>query len=306
MARFSPHLKSLHNALDAKSAEEAANGLVQSGRMTAFSLQALCRLYSDADPKFGEMRSDFKGLEDGIGAYDKWKTIYEAALDEKSDEETLARLKKDRDEALATFTKQLVDKGWIKTGDAPSRLDTIDAFLKGYKWLTRDGDRNQVLESISDELKGIKKTTYDMTILEEGDGLHQLRRDIRWVLMESMVVNGLVVYKDDSVKCPLPAYEKLLSAPIATSKYTAFKGSSVEPNPCQLDKCVVLAAAQAVEDLGQLKDQAEREVNIKNGADIVPADLQPRAKAIYDDLVKNNVAGVLKDEVDACQATLKP
>ncbi len=81
LARFQPYLKTLQSTLESgRPTEEIANQLLSSGRPAAFSLQALCRLYSDSDPKFKEIRDDFKGLEDGIGAYDKWNGIYQAAV----------------------------------------------------------------------------------------------------------------------------------------------------------------------------------------------------------------------------------
>src|SRR4051794_19230571 len=73
LARFTQFIKSLKAPLaSGKPVEDVAQTLLGSGRPASFSLQALCRLYEKSDPKFASMRDDFKGLEDGIGAYDKW------------------------------------------------------------------------------------------------------------------------------------------------------------------------------------------------------------------------------------------
>ena len=56
--------------------ESVADAIVDGpARVAAYNLQALCRLYASEADFFGKMRDDFKGLEDVIGAYDKWKTV---------------------------------------------------------------------------------------------------------------------------------------------------------------------------------------------------------------------------------------
>src|SRR5213592_4660910 len=108
LARFKPYMTTLRSTLESgQTNEQIANTLLSSGRPAAFSLQALCRIYSDADDKFKDIRDDFKRLEDGIGGYDKWNTIYEAAVSEHKDQATLDRLKGQRDSALTTFTQML-------------------------------------------------------------------------------------------------------------------------------------------------------------------------------------------------------
>ena len=294
-ARFTPYLNTLKSTLESgKPTDEIAKRLLDSGRPAAFSLQALCRVYGDADPKFKEMRDDFKGLEDGIGAYDKWYTIYQQALSENKDAATLARLKQQSDDALAEFTKLLTDRQWLTTGGAPTRLSTIETFLNGFAWGTRADDRKRVLKPMIKELKDIKETTYDMKILEVGNGIHELRRDIRWVLIEQLALNGMITTKDD---CPIPAYASIPN----DNRYGALHASPSEPNPCQVSGCLVFAAAKTVSDLGDLKDQAEVEVNIANGADVVPERLQPAAKAIYDGIVQNDLVGKYQEQLEACR-----
>jgi len=131
LARFAPYIESLKATLESgRSTDEIAESLLGSGRPTAFNLQALCRLYKKADPKFDEMQSDFKGLEDGIGEYSKWYEIYRTAQSEGRDAATLDRLAQQKADALASFTKLLTNRQWLTEGGAPTRLQTIEAFLK--------------------------------------------------------------------------------------------------------------------------------------------------------------------------------
>lgn len=299
LARFAPYLKTLKTTLESgRPTEEIASSLLQSGRPAAFSLQALCRVYGKADPKFKEMRDDFKGLEDGIGAYDKWNGIYQEAVSQHRDAATLERLKAQRDQALTQFTKLLTDKQWLTTGGAKNRIQMTQEFLDGFDWKTRADDRKLVLKQLIDELEDIKATTYDMKILEYGDGIHELRRDIRWVLIEELALNGMITVKEG--ECPIPAYASIPS----DGRYGALRSSPTEPNPCQVSACLVYAAAKTVSDLGDLKDQAETQVNINGDSDVVPEPLQAPAKAIYDGIVQNDLVGQYATQLRACKDAL--
>lgn len=301
LARFAPYLKTLKTTLESgQSTEQIASALLSSGRPASFSLQALCRVYSKADPKFKEMRDDFKGLEDGIGGYAKWDDIYQSAVREGKDAATLARLKTQRDEALTKFTKLLTDKKWLTTDGSPTRLKTIQEFLDGFDWKTRKDDRKIVLKQLIDELEDIKSTTYDMKILEYGDGIHELRRDIRWVLIEQLALNGMITLKDAGEACPVPAYASVAN----DGRYGGLRETPTEPSSCKISGCLVFAASKTVNDLGDLKDQAEIEVNINGDSDVVPERLQAPAKAIYDGMVQNDLIGQYIAQLNACKDAL--
>jgi hypothetical protein len=297
VARFAPYLKTLRTAFESgQSTDQIAQTLLSSGRPASFSLQALCRVYEKEDDAFKSMRDDFKGLEDGIGAFDKWNGIYQTAVSQHKDQATLDRLKAQSDAALTTFSQLLSSKGWISTNAAtPSLAAKHEAWLKSYGWKKRVDDRNIVLTHLSKEIGDVATTQYDMKILEVGNGIHELRRDIRWVLIEQLGLNGMVTL--NPATCAIPAYAAL---PV-TDRYTALRSSALEPSPCQVDACIVAAAAKTVSDLGALKDQAEEEVNINGDADVVPVRLQPAAQAIYAEVTANKLFDVYKAQLEACK-----
>ncbi len=297
VARFAPYLKTLRAALESgQSTDQIAQTLLSSGRPASFSLQALCRLYEKEDDKFKALRDDFKGLEDGIGGFDKWNSIYQTAVSEHKDAATLARLKAQSDTALTAFSQLLSSKGWISANAAtPSLAANHEAWLKAYAWKKRADDRKVVLTHLSKEADDLATTKYDMKILEVGNGIHELRRDLRWMLIEQLGLNGMVTL--NPATCAIPAYAAL---PV-TDRYTQLKSSALEPSPCQIDACVVAAAAKTVNDLGDLKDQAEQEVNINGDADVVPVRLQPAAEKIYAEVTANKLFETYKAQLDACK-----
>ncbi len=305
LARFNYFINNLKGTIEnAATVEDAANALLASGRPVSFSLQSLCRIYGSESDEFGNIRDDFKGLEDGIGQYDKWNGIYQEAVSEKADAATLARLKKTRDDALVTFTKMLTSKGWRTEGGKKTRMTEIEEFLQKFPWQSRKGDREVIFKRLSKELGDIAETTYDMKKLEYGDGVHELRRDIRWVLMEQTTLNGVVILKDRGTKCPIPAYADILNdQDAASTRYAQLSSSALEPYACKLSPCVVIAAAKAVDDIGEIKDAAEKAVNIAGDSDVVPVALQAKAQAIYDEVRKNKLIETFQSEIEACRTT---
>ena len=68
--------------------------------------------------------------------------------------------------------------------------------------------------------------------------------------------------------------------------------------------CLVAAAANAVNDIGNVKDQAEQEVNINGDADVVPVSLQPQSQKLYDGILQNDLFGQYLTQLNACKAAL--
>jgi len=298
LARFAPYLKTLRSTLESgQSSDQIAQTLLSSGRPASFSLQALCRLYEKENDTFKTLRDDFKGLEDGIGQFDKWNGFYQAAVAQNKDAATLQRLKAQADAALVTFSQLLSSKGWVSADPAtPSLAAKHEAWLKAFAWKPRAEDRNVILKHLSKELDDLTTTQYDMKVLEEGNGVHELRRDLRWVLIEQLGLNGMITL--NPATCAIPAYAALPTS----DRYTQLRSSALEPSPCQIDACVVAAAAKAVGNLGDLKDQAEEEVNLNGDADVVPLRLQPAAQAIYTEVTTNKLFEVYKAQLEACKA----
>jgi hypothetical protein len=299
IARFAPYITTLKTALESgQPMEQIAQSLLASGRPAAFGLQALCRVYEEMDPKFATLRNDFKGLEDGIGDYDKWDSIYQAAVAEKKDQPTLDRLKKQRDDAQAAFEAMLTAKKWLTGAGVVSHISEVETFVHDYRWKARKADRTIVLTHLLEEVGNIQSTKYDMTILENGNGLHELRRDIRWVLFEMLGLNGMVVNETQNA-CPAPGYSSLTDA----GKFN-LKSTTTEPKPCEISVCLLAAASKAVSAIGDVKDEAEQEVVINGDPDVVPVALQPKAQALYDDLLKNDLFGEYVTQLNACKAAL--
>lgn len=267
--------------------EVVVEQLVKSeARNATFHIQGLARLYQHQDVKFNTLWADVKELEDGIGEYDKWKTL--DATKGKQAKKDLFRL--------------LAKRGWSQNGQSP-KLDAISAELRAYNWDNYPGDRAYVLERLKVHLDLLVRTDYDVTRLEledgDGNGLHELRREVRWFLIEAKALNGMIAY-DASPTCSVSEYTELLESRWGTHKYAKFIRGAHEVDPCFVEKCLILGLVKSVDGLGNLKDGAEED-KVSREADRVPPDLVPAALGLYREMKETRVFSRLSENVGRCQ-----
>lgn len=306
--RFDPWLKTIGEALDVsqgQSPADVADELISGPqRIASYNLQALGRLYGSESEQFKQIRDDFKDMEDGIGTFDKWNNVLKKAQSSGASQEVITKLRNKRKKALDDLTTMLTEGAWIPAEGQDSRLDVTQGFLDGFSWRSYDADRELMLKKLQKELKGIKETTYDMKKLEEGDGLHELRRDWKWIAIEMRVLNGMVTFRPNAQVCPVAAYQDLVNQPVAQSKYAKLPREVTEVNPCLISQCLYVGLAQLIEDLGALKDKAETILNSQPGGDEldeVPEEIRAEAEAVYQAVVANDLAGQFSNELAQCQ-----
>lgn len=255
-------------------------------RNSTFHIQGLARLYQNQDARFKALWADVKELEDAIGEYDKWKTLDGAKSKEA---------KKD-------LFRLLEKEGWSKNGKSP-KLDEISSQLRAYNWDNYPGDRAYVLVQLKVHLDYLVRTEFDVTRLEltdgDGNGLHELRREVRWFLIEAKALNGMIAY-DASPTCSVEIYNELLQSRWATHKYAKFTRGEREIDPCFVEQCLILGLVKSVDGLGNLKDAAEEDAASRE-ADRVPADLVPAALGLYRQMKETRVFSRLSENIGRCQ-----
>ena len=267
-------------------------------RAVFFKAQALTRVYRNADPIFVQMNKDFKKFEDRIGAYEKWDSIYRKAPTSKKPL-FLAKRNRAWDRIRSTIRKGKWQRRYLQENP----LVQYTQFLGQYQFGTYNEDRQYVTKTLSDHLTVLNSKVWDLRFLEHGNGLHEFRREIRWILHEIRNLRGLVQYKKKPRKtCPIPGFDNLLDSSASNSRYAKFPIDDEEINPCLVSKCVVLSMSKAVDDLGEIKDKIEVKLNAEGRADedLVPAKYIDDIQDIHDILKKNQVFAVLERELKAC------
>ena len=305
-SRFDPWLDQLDDALNPKgnaNFDEIAKELVDgSSRAAAFNLQALARLYESKDKIFKTIKEDFKDLEDAIGAYDKWSNVIKKAERKGVSGDKLMDLKNRQSSEMDKLKKFLEKEKWVTGSKKKSRLKEIKNTLKEYKWLSLEDDRKFLVNKLVEELKSLDSTKFDMGILEEGNGVHELRRSLRWILIEMRVLNGLFVFNEKN-SCAIPEYSALLNREVSSSGYASLPPSTMGSDSCKIDQCLFLGFVDLVKQIGDQKDIAEAELNesgSNNPGDEVPQSIRKVLEPMYKKMKSSNLVETIQNQVSSC------
>ena len=223
-------------------------------RRQVFLLEGIAKLYGNIHGKDAErVYVGAKALEDQLGKVSMTRSNLATAEKVGADPKAIAILKADADAARGEL-KALITAEWMPDakGRIPGLRDAVEDWGEA-KWGSYDKDVKKVREELSRRLEKLENTPYDMGELE--DGVHELRRQLRWFPIYAESLDGLFQL-DDTVN-PIKAYEPLLQAPIATSKYVNLPGADREKDPILIPKSIYCGLMQLTLDLGALKDAGE-------------------------------------------------
>ena len=303
IARFTVWLDLLDKDLLGLTPEEAPDRLVASkSRAITFNIQALGRLYASEDPAFERIRNKFKRLEDDIGTYQKWVDLDNDGREKGVSEVVQTRLTANRDAARIVLVNTLIANQFI-TVDSQSvpYNQELRTFLKNYPWKDAVSDRNMIMNKFIAELEKIRTTTYDFNKLEASRGVHDFRKDLRWISMETRGLNGLVTLKPRETACPIDVYANVPFTSIASTKYAVLPASANEPDTVTLTPCLYVQIARLVEDVNQVKARAELDDNLAEGesTDLVAPEEAAKVQAMLDTALSTQLFERLQEEFRA-------
>lgn len=292
--RFGQWIDILETAFRAADGDEtvAAKGMLGGNvRIASFNLQALGRLYTNLDPVFTEFQDDFKKLEDGVGKVDMWTKVGDTVK---------------RQEAFDGLVNLLKKKAWVKKKFKESRLAEHKEFLKKYVWMSYKKDRKALVDQLRAQVQSIMIKTYDMALLEdegtgaaEVHGVHELRRELRWYLIETRVLNGMVQFRDSDNNCPVSFYQDLPTTYQGDPKYTTLPPNEPKDKACLVARCLFLAVNKQVDALGKVKDAAEGDAMARQTNRVPPA-LQLAAQQVFDEITLQNLTTAIDTDFSQC------
>jgi hypothetical protein len=218
--------------------DDVAQLLAVDARAHVFMIQALLRLYEDCGKaKDVEKRlKQVKELEDALGAVTYANDMQAAGA------------KADPKKATQALLDVLHD-GWL-TGKRARQLTELFSSMDVLHDV--DKDRAFVKTALAALAKKIEKADLDMNDLEEG--IHELRRKLRWLPITMMALDGLVVL--DPSRDPLPELAALKQLPIATSRFGMLP--KPEANGILLPQSLFLELSRVIAALGDIKDRGQK------------------------------------------------
>jgi len=247
------------DALLAKSSDpkELAKLMVENDlRTPLFRLEGLLRLY---EPKFGhrfEKRLDkVKDLEDQLGAVGFARDALAVAEKAKLPAPALELLRDALSEQQQAL-EELVEKRWLPDPGKRGQVDEIDQLvgtLMDAEFGSHAADQKYLRSELASRMQKIVDTKYDFTELQLG--VHELRRDLRWLPIYMHSLDGAVQLSEE--KNPVPALKKLLATPEANGKFLQTGPADREPSQIVLSKSLLIAHCNQIAALGSFKDNGE-------------------------------------------------
>lgn len=225
-------------------------------RTPLFMLEALSRLYGSFHDKkdFKKIRDHFKALEDGIGDIDFYDFFAKAFKQHPSIPVHIREyMESQTKNKLAHVNELLINEGWL-SNDA-NRIKKITKELKKAEWLRPKEEVKAIkqfyTESIADIKKFIRKNGSPFTELE--DGVHELRRDIRWLSIYPQALQGMVQFTENEK--PIATLEKYMTPAIVNSKFNVMPATAGREWLLLVEKARYYALSWIIAETGKIKDQ---------------------------------------------------
>lgn len=236
---LAPEVRSIQKKIGSGTADEMALRAYKTNvRGDSFTVQAVARLFDKEARVFKDLKKLIKGLEDRLGMVDKWDGLQR--LPTISDDQRLF-YKKNYEGALKDLARFLVE---AHVGSM------LDSYLGQIKSLNISEKRTQdiVQAGVKDEIQDVLKKKYDFTYGETG--LHELRRNIRWPLMELDAFKGFFTVSKTS------CHETELFQVGSKSPYITLK--EIPNAPFAVNYCSYIELIGAVDHIGRVKDELEK------------------------------------------------
>lgn len=224
------------------------------GRNILFKIEALCRIYKSINDKniFDPLNDQVKTAEDILGQYDF--EVWFAQQFKTTEGSFYADLNKD----LLPYEKKF-ETDFKATGFIPSNsalYKNISAELSHVKWPTEREFAEQltafIIKKIEKVIKDYEEGAFDLSKPEEG--LHELRRKIRWISIYASVANGYIQLKPSAV--PHPDLQRYQTEEIIHSPFNKLPQKPRGITSIQIQAPHFYALSWMIQELGVIKDSA--------------------------------------------------
>ncbi len=264
--RFNNQIIKLESLLDLafQSQNPALSLYKSSARSVLFYLEALCRLYKNMHNRnrFEKLLDDFKSLEDQLGKIDYYDAfIKEFTAQKNFPNALLNNLKEHYNSELKKLEEILCEKQWIDK--EKTKLGIIQKKLKDASWKSTKKDSKEIAKIIIKDIDEIesdyKSEKLNFKTLE--NGVHEYRRQIRWISIYAQVLDGLIQLKASDK--PLPELDRYLTPEILNSPFNILPKEKEGLKPIYIELGYFYALSWLVSESGKLKDEGLRIICIE-------------------------------------------
>lgn len=254
---FKHHLSVWANLLiEAQNHSNAAEFLLaNNARTTLFYLEAITRVLGTMHDKknFAKLNERFKLIEDSFGEVDyhqTWATDF--AGNPKIPTAVLDSVTAQTSIALFKCNALLIEQGWL--GKNASRLSKVKQLSKKIDWLDDEKFSAKLYEFYQTEISKITQQLGE-SLDEIEAGVHELRRDVRWLSIYPQAFKGFVTLKPARITAA--KWNKYLTPKIVNSPFNQLTRAD-DIAPIEMNANAFYAMSWLIDALGTLKDQGLR------------------------------------------------
>lgn len=222
-------------------------------RTTIFMLEGLAKLYGGLHnpKKFGKLKDRFKLVEDGIGAIDYYDNVAKDLRDKQGlPEFVLSYAQAQAREKIQRLNDLLQEEKWLATDN--SRVNRIREKLAEADWMKpakeMEAIRRFYLSEIKEIIASIPEQFTEMEL-----GVHEIRRQLRWLSIYPQAMQGCIQLKDDAEQDT--ACIKYLTPDIVSSPFNRMPAAENETSILYLSRQHFLALSWMISETGRIKDE---------------------------------------------------
>lgn len=303
-----------------KDIAQTADQYLQSNlRLDVFYLEGILKLYKKRHPEISPMFDDIKAFEDALGAASGARSALKSARELPDlPAPALAWLEAQVQQADTALHAEL-QKNWQvdDQGHVPIFSRLVQELSDG-SWDKYGSDKKNLVAELDRRLKKFQKAEMDMGVLQGDTGVHELRRQLRWIPIYAVALDGL--FRFDDARHPISSYASLMDTDLVHSKYAQLPPSHREKAPIPFSHSLYLRITELIDELGRIKDEGESIEAIAHAligsgcaTDLHDATAQAeqilgvppgseeavfaQAQKIYDEMQANHFIRAVRDEV---------
>lgn len=233
-------------------------------RTPLFMLEGLSRLYKKIYPhqKLKKLNVLFKDLEDRLGAIDYYDSFAKEFANEKRIPEAITIYLEDKThEKAEELNDDLKKNKWI--GINKKRLSKITRDLEKINWMNEKEDTDAVLNVYKKDIDKLigKYKIPNLQFTDIENGVHEFRRELRWLSIYPQALRGLIQLKPGS---QVPDFlNKYLTPEIVNSLFNIMPDGSGLQDHILLNNNYYYALSWMIAELGKLKDSGLKIVIIE-------------------------------------------
>ncbi|MBC7654195.1 MAG: hypothetical protein H7098_06940 [Oligoflexus sp.] len=241
---------------NAKSQENIPLAFYQSAaRQYLFYLEALCRIYKNTNNNklFKKLKFNIKSLEDQLGKVDQYESFHNKFSKLKDFPAVLLnQLFQHFQNELNNLSNLLIKDNWLN--DKKNRVDKIITQLDKVDWLNPEEEKKAIAKTIRKEIKTVlkdyKSEKLNFDKIEEG--VHEFRRNLRWISINAQALNGLIQLKKDEKAAD---FKKYLTHEVINSLFNKMPKNRADLEVIEFSESAFYALSWLIAESGDLKDE---------------------------------------------------